>query len=100
MTEATGTGPDRPSVPDDPAALHADIEDTRAQLSDTVDEIGQRLDVSARAKESASEARIRVSNTARGVGNRLRAFRRDRPAAAAGAVAIAAAGVLYWIWRG
>jgi Protein of unknown function (DUF3618) len=100
VTEATGTGPDRPSVPDDPAALHADIEETRAQLSDTVDEIGQRLDVSARAKESASEARIRMSETASGVGNRLRAFGRDRPAVAAGAAAIAAAGVLYWIWRG
>ena len=95
-----GIGHDRQSVPDDPAALHADIEETRTRLADTVDEIGQRLDVSARAKESVRGAGYRMSEAARGVGNRLRAFGRDRPAVAAGGAAITIAGVLYWIWRG
>jgi hypothetical protein len=46
MTEAT----DQRRVPDDRDALYADIEDARTRLGDTVDEIGQRLDVRTRLR--------------------------------------------------
>ena len=41
----------------DPDEIKAEIDATRAQLARTVDELGARLDVPARAKESAFRAR-------------------------------------------
>jgi len=49
MTETT-TPTDQRRVPKDREALYADIEDARTRLGDTVDEIGQRLDVRTRLK--------------------------------------------------
>ena len=50
------TGP----ATDDPDQIKAEIEATREQLSRTVDELGARLDVPARAKERA----LRTKDTA------------------------------------
>jgi ElaB/YqjD/DUF883 family membrane-anchored ribosome-binding protein len=51
--------------PGDPDAIKAEIEATRAQLGRTVDELSHRLDVPARAKESAYRARDTAVETYR-----------------------------------
>jgi ElaB/YqjD/DUF883 family membrane-anchored ribosome-binding protein len=51
--------------PNDPETIKADIEATRAQLGRTVDELSHRLDVPARAKESAYRARDTAVETYR-----------------------------------
>ena len=51
--------------PNDPDRIKAEIEATREQLSRTVDELSARLDVPARAKESAARG-IRVNAIAPG----------------------------------
>jgi hypothetical protein len=51
--------------PVDPDAIKAQIEATRAQLSQTVDELGRRLDVPARAKEGVFRARDTAVETYR-----------------------------------
>ena len=51
--------------PADPDQLKAEIEATRAQLGRTVDELSARLDVPARAKESAYRARDTAVETYR-----------------------------------
>ena len=68
MTEAT-TPTDQRRVPDDRDALYADIEDARTRLGDTVDEIGQRLDVRTRLKgvtqrAAASQRSIAIAGLA------------------------------------
>jgi ElaB/YqjD/DUF883 family membrane-anchored ribosome-binding protein len=59
-----------PGAPDatrlsDPDAIKAEIDATRAQLARTVDELSHRLDVPARAKESAFRARDTAVETYR-----------------------------------
>ena len=51
--------------PTDPDRIKADIEATRAQLGRTVDELSSRLDVPARAKESAARAKDTAVETYR-----------------------------------
>jgi len=51
--------------PNDPDAIKAEIEATREQLSRTVDELGARLDVPARAKEKAARAKDTAVETYR-----------------------------------
>jgi hypothetical protein len=51
--------------PSDPDVIKAEIEATREQLSRTVDELGARLDVPARAKEKAARARDTAVETYR-----------------------------------
>jgi LPXTG-motif cell wall-anchored protein len=51
--------------PTDPDRIKADIEATRAQLGRTVDELSSRLDVPARARESAARARDTAVETYR-----------------------------------
>jgi hypothetical protein len=74
----------------DPEAIKADIEATRAQLGRTVDELSHRLDVPARAKEGAYRARDTAVET----------YRENPPvalgAALALALAAAVAGLLIW----
>jgi Protein of unknown function (DUF3618) len=94
------TAYDRQPVPDDPAALHADIDDARTRLSETVDEIHHRLDVKARTKDAARG----VGYRAKALGRRATAVGRRRSVAIAGSgVAIAGAagaGILAWRrWR-
>jgi Protein of unknown function (DUF3618) len=97
MTDTTTTRTARPDVPDDPAAIHADIEDAREKLSGTVDEIRYRLDVKSRAKDVAHDAGSRM----RRAGHRATEIGRRRSVRwAGGGVAIAAAaGASVLVWR-
>ena len=56
MTAAAGNDPDQ---------IKAEIDATREQLARTVDELSARLDVPARAKESAARARDTAVETYR-----------------------------------
>jgi ElaB/YqjD/DUF883 family membrane-anchored ribosome-binding protein len=62
----------------DPDAIKAEIEATREQLGRTVDELSARLDVPARAKESAYRARDTAVET----------YRESPPLVIGGAVAL------------
>jgi ElaB/YqjD/DUF883 family membrane-anchored ribosome-binding protein len=53
------------SGPADPDQIKAEIEATRAQLAETVDELSARLDVPARARESAARAKDTAVETYR-----------------------------------
>jgi hypothetical protein len=53
------------SEPTDPDRIKAAIEATREQLGRTVDELGARLDVPARARESAARAKDTAVETYR-----------------------------------
>jgi ElaB/YqjD/DUF883 family membrane-anchored ribosome-binding protein len=64
--------------PADPARIQAEIEATRARLADTVDQLSARLDVPARAKESAFRARDTAVET----------YRESPPAVIGAAVAL------------
>ena len=55
------------STSDDPAALRADIEQTRQELGDSVQELAERADVKARAKEKAAEVKASAQETAAAV---------------------------------
>jgi len=46
-----------PTGPTDPEAIQAEIEATRERLGRTVEELGHRLDVPARARERVDRAR-------------------------------------------
>ena len=63
----------------DPDTIKAEIEATREQLGRTVDELSARLDVPARAKESAYRARDTAVET----------YRESPPAVIGAAVALA-----------
>jgi LPXTG-motif cell wall-anchored protein len=82
------------SGPSDPDAIRAEIEETRQQLGRTVDELSDRLDVPARAKESAARAKDTAVET----------YRESPPAfAGAGAVLAGLVGLVLWrrrrAWR-
>ncbi|UOY03008.1 DUF3618 domain-containing protein [Blastococcus sp. PRF04-17] len=64
----------------DPEAIKAEIEATREQLGRTVDELSARLDVPARAKESAYRARDTAVET----------YRESPPLAIGGALTLVA----------
>ena len=64
---------------DDPDAIKAEIDATREQLARTVDELGSRLDVPARAKERA----LRTRDTA------VETYRESPPIVIGGVVALA-----------
>ena len=68
------TAPD----PNDPVVIKAEIDATREQLGRTVDELSARLDVPARAKESAYRARDTAVET----------YRESPPLVIGGAVAL------------
>lgn len=69
-----GNGSDRP-LPEQPAMIRAEIEATRARMSDTLDELGTRLNptvVKERIKDGIREATIgRVEDMARKTADRL-----------------------------
>jgi LPXTG-motif cell wall-anchored protein len=85
---AAGSNAPEASGPMDVDALQAEIEATRAQLGRTVDELSSRLDVPARAKESA----FRAKDTA------VETYRESPPLAIAGALALVGvlAGLVVW----
>jgi ElaB/YqjD/DUF883 family membrane-anchored ribosome-binding protein len=77
MSTPTADGPgDGPG--DDLAAIQAEIEETREQLGRTVDELTARLDVPARARESA----LRAKDTA------VETYRESPPLTVAAALAL------------
>ena len=84
MTDTTGLGPEQQSVPDDPAALHRDIEETRERLEETVDEIGRRLDVKARMKDVAHDASRRAND----MGQQIGAYGKSHPTTVARGVTV------------
>jgi ElaB/YqjD/DUF883 family membrane-anchored ribosome-binding protein len=78
---------DQPPIPDDQAALHADIEETRERLGETADEIVRRLDVRERMKDVARGTGQRageVRQRANEVGQQAGAYCRSHPRAVAG----------------
>jgi hypothetical protein len=78
-----GTGPA------DPDEIKAEIEATREQLGRTVEELTHRLDVPARAKESAARAKDTAVET----------YRESPPAVIAAGVAMVALVVGIVVWR-
>jgi LPXTG-motif cell wall-anchored protein len=72
----------------DPAAIQAEIEATRERLGQTVDELHTRLDVPARAKESAYRARDTAVETYR-----------ESPPVVIGVLALVALGAGLMVWR-
>ena len=77
------------SEPTDPEAIKAEIDQTREQLARTVDELTHRLDVPARAKESAARARDTAVET----------YRESPPFVIGAGLALVAAVVGVIIWR-
>lgn len=73
----------------DPDQIKAEIDATREQLGRTVDELSARLDVPARAKESAARATDTVVET----------YRESPPLVIGGAVALVGLVVGLVIWR-
>ena len=75
------------SGPTDPDAIKAEIEQTRAQLGRTVDELSSRLDVPTRAREGAARAKDTAVET----------YRESPPAVVgAGAAVAGLLGLLVW----
>jgi hypothetical protein len=72
----------------DPAAIQAEIERTRDHLGRTIDQIGYRLDVRAKAREPLYRARDTVVETYH-----------ESPPLVLGAVALVSAVVGLVIWR-
>ena len=72
----------------DPATIQAEIEATRERLGQTVDELHARLDVPARARESAYRARDTAVET----------YRESPPVVVGGALALVGlvAGLVVW----
>jgi hypothetical protein len=62
MTTREPVADGRAAPPSDPDAIRADIEQTRAQLGDTVEALAAKADVKSRAKEKVVEARTRVGS--------------------------------------
>ena len=88
-TPSNDGGPAGTATPDptDADAIKADIEATREQLGRTVDELSNRLDVPARAKERVA----RTKDTA------VETYRESPPAVAgAGAALVGLVGLVLW----
>ncbi|HEV7212836.1 MAG TPA: DUF3618 domain-containing protein [Blastococcus sp.] len=86
---ATGPGAPDVSGPTDVDTLTAEIEATRAQLGRTVDELSSRLDVPARARESAARAKDTAVET----------YRESPPVVIGGALALVGVVVGLVVWR-
>jgi Protein of unknown function (DUF3618) len=103
VTDATRLGYEQQPVPDEEAALHSDIEETREQLGETVDEIGRRLDLKSRMTEVAHDAGQRLGDAgqrANEVGRKLNAYGRGHPTTVArGATVLIIVGIVILAWR-
>ncbi|MET0763928.1 MAG: DUF3618 domain-containing protein [Blastococcus sp.] len=73
----------------DPDRIKAEIDATRAHLGRTVDELSARLDVPARARESAARAKDTAVET----------YRESPPIVIGGAVALVGLVVGLVVWR-
>jgi Protein of unknown function (DUF3618) len=97
VSDISRLGPEQQPVPDDPAALQRDIEETRERLEETVDEIGRRLDVKARMRSAAQDASQRANE----MGQQLSAYGKSHPSTVARGVTvfIVATGLLLLVRR-
>ena len=86
---ATGNGVPDISGPTDVDGLKAEIEATRQQLGQTVDELSSRLDVPARAREGAARAKDTAVET----------YRESPPLVIGGALALVGVVVGLVMWR-
>jgi len=86
---ATGNGVPDISGPTDADGLKAEIEATREQLGQTVDELSSRLDVPARAREGAARAKDTAVET----------YRESPPMVIGGALALVGVVVGLVVWR-
>jgi hypothetical protein len=77
---------------DDPAALEAEIEATRARLAETVDELAVRIHPKTIAERSAEEAKARAHDAVYTPDGALRTER----LAAAGAALVALLALVIW----
>ena len=73
--DRTARGDDPSNRADDPAAIRAEIDETRSRMSDTLDELGERLNpnvVKERVKDTIREATIgRVEHMARNAADKV-----------------------------
>jgi Protein of unknown function (DUF3618) len=109
VSETTGVGyeqqrSEQQAVPDEPAALHSDIEETRERLGETVDEIGRRLDMRIRLKGAMRDAGQRAGEArqqANDVGRQISTYAQSHPTTVArgAAVLIVATGFLILVRR-
>jgi ElaB/YqjD/DUF883 family membrane-anchored ribosome-binding protein len=86
---------DREDLMSDPAgpdALKARVDESRARLGRTVDQLGQRLDVPSRARARATESAYRARDTT------VETYRERPPAVLGAGVALTGlvAGVITW----
>lgn len=79
----------RASGPTDPDAIRAEIEATREQLGRTVEELSHRLDVPARARERAYQARDTAVET----------YRESAPSVIGAALALVGLVGAVLVWR-
>ena len=77
------------SEPPDPAGIEAEIAAARERLGRTVDELSHRLDVPARARETASQVRDTAVGT----------YRENPPAVLGAGTALVGLVVAVIIWR-
>jgi hypothetical protein len=87
----------------DPDAIQREIEQTRAELADTIDAISDRLSPKRVATRGVGAVKATVSSALdRGDGSggdESRRLRPDRVAMVAGAVVVVTAGVIVWRTR-
>jgi cobalamin biosynthesis Mg chelatase CobN len=67
---AAAAGSTGRAVPDDPAELRQEIERTREQLGETVDQLAAKADVKKQAQDRAAELRTRIQARAAGLASR------------------------------
>jgi ElaB/YqjD/DUF883 family membrane-anchored ribosome-binding protein len=109
VSETTGLGyeqqrSEQQAVPDEPAAIHSDIEETRERMGETVDEISRRLDMRVRLRSAMRDAGQRageVQQQANDVGRQISTYARSHPTTVArgAAVLVVATGFLILVRR-
>jgi ElaB/YqjD/DUF883 family membrane-anchored ribosome-binding protein len=109
MTEPRTPADVAASPPSDPDALREEIEETRAELGNTVEALANKLDVKAQAKNAVSDAKEKaattlssVQSTATARAEQLRDTAtntyRSRPQATWGVAAAALAVIVAVVW--
>ena len=76
----SGSTPDNEQTPRTAEELRADIEATRAELSQTADALAAKLDVKAQAKEKVHAVGDRVTTTVSDVGTKVTEDKQREPA--------------------
>ena len=92
VQSATSTDP---AASGDREAIERDIEQTRAQLGETVDALASRLDVKSRVKNQVSAGTDRVKSTVAAGGTQARTHA-PVTAVAAAALVVTVVGLVVW----